>query len=1150
MRPVRLRIFCPDFYFFLIAFAFVLLIFASPASAQQKYVHPLVSEPVDDRHRIVLRGNVHPMARSQYDAGSAPASLPMERMLLVLKRSPEQQAALSKLLNDQQDKSSPSYHKWLTPEQFGQLFGPADSDIQAVTSWLQSHGLQVPRVTKGRTMIEFSGTAAQVHEALHTSIRKYVVNGEAHLANANDPEIPAALAPVVAGIHSLHNFYLKPLSTFSGERFAITRTAGLPPQLNAGDGSHALVPADYSVIYNINPVYQSGIDGSGTTIAVVGRSNFLVQDVADFQQLFALPFNPPQVIFDGADPGNLGGGEEAEALLDATWSGAVARGAALKFVLSAGTDTTDGVVLSELYIIDNNVGDVMTQSFGGCEAAFNSTEATGFSVLAEEAAAQGITYVVASGDTGAAGCDNLAESIAQGPVSVSLQAATPFTIAAGGTQFNENGHNSTYWNLSNDPITLASVKSYIPENVWNETCTTQCATGAAPLASGGGGVSTFFTKPSWQAGVAGIPNDGHRDVPDISLSAASHDPYILCFEGSCQSGNALGISGTSASAPSFAGVVALVNQQTGSRQGQANYVLYRLAATETLSQCNGSRTTALPGASCIFNDVTEGNNAVPGETGFGTSIEKYQSTVGYDLATGLGSVNVANLVNAWSSVTFRSTTSTLTLTPATFTHGSSANVSITVAPGSGSGTPTGDVSLLTDLSSSQQSEVFYTLTGGAASGTAIGLPGGTYNIRAHYTGDATFAPSDSAAVPITVSAEGSTTTLSVFGFDTGGSLEPLVSQPYGVPAYLRADVAGQSGHGTATGNVVFNDNGPDPPGTYYSTLNSEATATTSQGLFTLPTGQHAMSAQYGGDSGFRPSGSAVVNFTVTKAATTTTVASDMNNVIPGTPVTFTATVNTNSGGQPPGGTLIFLSNGSPLNANNPSSVGGVRSGSGNIQTGAFLTAQSSGQGVFTLAVGQNNITAQYSGDAYYTGSTASATVVNVQPDFSFAASETTLAVSAPGGSGTLTLTVTGQPGYNSTINFTASSCSGLPRESTCSFNPATVAGSGSTTVTVATTAAHSAKLESPGWLGASLSMTLAGVFLLGKGTKRRGFGRFLSFLAFALVITIAGCGGGGSSGGGGGGNRDPGTPVGTSTITVTATAGGISHTATFTLAVQ
>ena len=165
---------------------------------------------MDDGRRILLKGNVHPLARPQFDVALAPPNLPMDRMLLVLKRSPEQQTALLKLLDDQQDKTSASYHKWLTPEQFGQQFGPADADIQAVTSWLQSHGFQVARVAKGRTMIEFSGTAAQVQEAFHTAIHKYVVNGESHWANANDPEIPAALAPVVAGVHSLHNFYAKP----------------------------------------------------------------------------------------------------------------------------------------------------------------------------------------------------------------------------------------------------------------------------------------------------------------------------------------------------------------------------------------------------------------------------------------------------------------------------------------------------------------------------------------------------------------------------------------------------------------------------------------------------------------------------------------------------------------------------------------------------------------------------------------------------------------------------------------------------------------------------------------------------------------------------------------------------------------------------
>ena len=152
-------------------------------------------------------------------------------------------------------------------------------------------------------------------------------------------------------------------------------------------------------------------------------------------------------------------------------------------------------------------------------------------------------------------------------------------MAVGGTQFNENGQASTYWNTVNGSDGL-SVKSYIPENVWNQSCTSAQCDANANILAGGGGASTIFSKPSWQSGVTGIPTDGARDLPDVSLSAAGHDPYLLCYEGSCQTGFVATVFGTSASAPSFAGIMALVNQKTGSRQGQANYVLYRLAAAE------------------------------------------------------------------------------------------------------------------------------------------------------------------------------------------------------------------------------------------------------------------------------------------------------------------------------------------------------------------------------------------------------------------------------------------------------------------------------------------------------------------------------------------------------------------------------------------
>ena len=677
---------------------------AQEALDQPGMVLPRIVQPVDETKLTVLKGNTHRLARSQFDQGVAPADLPMDRMLLVLKRSPEQESALRKLLDDQQDKASPNYHKWMTPKQFGKQFGPADSDMQIVTSWLQSHGFRIGQVAEGRNIIEFSGTAGQVQEALHTSIHKYLVNGKEHWANASDPQIPTALTPVVAGVHTLHNFLKQPQIHFSEEKVAAKYVPGKQPLVTFSDGKHALGATDYATIYNINPLYNAGVNGQGTTIAVVARSDLFQggQDVYNFCNVFAVSCSFLNTILNGPDPGDLGGGEEAEATLDATWSQAIAPGAFVDFVVSATTNTTDGVDLSEEYIVDNDLANVMTESFGGCEAALdgNSAQVQAIESLAEQAAAQGITYMVSAGDEGAEGCDNFeTETVATGPISVNVLASTPYTVAVGGTMFNENGQDSKYWSASNGFISESAL-SYIPENVWNESCTaSNCPSGFQPnILAGAGGVSIFFPKPSWQSGVAGIPSDGARDLPDISLTAASHDPYLICYEGSCvpNSQNQIYLyfaAGTSASSPSFAGIMALVNQKMNSRQGQANYVLYKLAAAENLAQCNASNTSTPPASTCIFNDATVGNNAVPGEVGYGTSGAAYQSGVGYDLASGLGSVNVSNLVNRWNTVTFKPTAATLTLNPTTLTHGQLVNVDITVAPQNGTGTPTGDVSL-------------------------------------------------------------------------------------------------------------------------------------------------------------------------------------------------------------------------------------------------------------------------------------------------------------------------------------------------------------------------------------------------------------------------------------------------------------------------
>jgi len=858
--------------------------------------HPLITKAVDDSELTTLKGNTHHLARKEFDLGTAPATLPMQRMLLVLKRSPEQQMALRKLLDDQQDKHSPNYHKWLKPEEFGQKFGPSDTDMQTITGWLQAHGFQVG-TTKGRTVLEFSGSASQVREAFHTAIHKYIVNGEQHWANASDPQIPAALVPAVAGVATLHNFVSRPQSHLKEERVLARVVPGAHPEITFtqhGQQTHALAPQDYAVIYNIRSPAYNPWTGNAVTIGVVGRNDLYNngQDVQNFLNNLGTGMssygNPLlNIMVNGPDPGNAGGGEEAEATLDATWSSAIAPNATVDFVVSGTTNNTDGVDLSELYIVENNLTDIMTESFGSCEYFATDTKLQEIRSLAEQAAAQGITYFVSSGDNGAEGCDDPGTPPAKYPVSVSALAATAFNIAVGGTMFNEGGTPSKYWASTAPPAETAL--SYIPENVWNQSSATSGLWAGSGGASAGNvgntqispaGTTAGVPKPSWQSGAGlNIPQDGVRDVPDISLTSAGHDPYLLCFEGSCTPDSqgyihVYLISGTSAAAPSMAGIMALVDESAGGRQGQANYVLYSLAASQAAqgiypSQCNGSDVLGSPASACIFNDVTVGNNVVPGELG-----SDYQAGAGYDLATGLGSVNVANLITNWSTVTFSPTTTQMTLNGATtgvltITHGDSVAVNATVAPNSGTGTPSGDVTLSYGFIGMAGSTLdLFHLSNGSASGSTNSLPGRSfvgYSIWAHYSGDSTYAPSDSNKVEVNVNPEPSTTTLTVFGSDPSG--RPLTSPfPFGSLVFVRADVAGNSGKGIATGAVTFTDSfGPipstnpqvNPPVQVMNNppLNSQGNTSIGDGIVSFDAGSHSISASYGGDPSFTASSS-------------------------------------------------------------------------------------------------------------------------------------------------------------------------------------------------------------------------------------------------------------------------------------------------------
>jgi subtilase family serine protease len=1129
------------------------------AQTQDSKVPPRIRGPIDEANRVTLTRNTHPLARPEFDRGAAPASLPLERMLLVLRRSPEQQAALDALLASQQDPSSPDYHRWLTPQQFGQQFGPADEDIQAITSWLSSHGFQVNRVAQGRVVIEFSGTAGQLREAFHTEMHKYAVNGLDHWANSADPEIPAALAPEVAGISTLHNFLKKPLLNFSGETVAAQYTPGPQPQLTFMDGRHGLTPGDFAVIYNVGALPAAGINGTGETVGVVARSNINFDDVARFREVFGQPANNVFIIVNGPDPGDLGGGEEVEAVLDATWAGGAAGSANVNLVISASTATTDGVDLSEVFIIENNAADIMTESFNTCEAGVGAAEAAAKSALAEQAAAEGITYFVSSGDNGAEGCDDFhSETTATGPIAVNLLASSPYTVAVGGTQFNENGNDSKYWSPSTTSAITAL--SYIPENVWNQSClSTSCPSGISPnIVAGGGGSSILYPKPPWQTGVAGIPADNARDLPDVSLNASGrHDGYLICLRGSCIPDSQgfirlFFVGGTSVSSPSFASIMALVDQKAGGRQGQANYVLYRMAAQETLASCNGSSQTGLPAPNCIFNDITVGNNAVPGESGYGTPTASYQSGTGYDLATGLGSVNVFNLVNGWANMRSQATQFTsFTLMPASnIQHGiTPVSISATVAPQMGTGTPTGDIALIPQKTGVISGGVplpapaaagFATLVNGTASGSTMTLPGGTYNVIAHYQGDGTFLPSDSLPVQVTVNPEGSTTVVSAFQ----GSLAtpvPVTSLPYGTPFSLGATVTGQTGNGTPAGFVNFLSDGS------FLSIDSQSLSAGGQavepaGAFFIPPGLHSISAQYIGDQTFNGSTAVAIPISITPAATRISLQSNTQGVIAGQPVMLTATLTATSSGLLPSGSASFFSGTTPLGS---AALSGMPGPSGNVSLTASLTTSQ-------LPNGTDSITAQYSGDTNYSGSASAAVAVTVSGTFLITAASPNILVLGPGGSGSTTLMFQSATGFSGAAMLFSSACSNLPPESTCTFSPAIVSFNGTATsvpvmLTVNTSAPSVSEFHArrffpglrlpPPARGATL-VCIGVLSLLLLRTRRPGRRAALASLAFVAIALSASCGGGG----GGGGtvtHVDPGTPAGAYPgVTVTVTING------------
>ncbi len=677
---------------------------------------------VDNSQRVYLNGHLHPKAQPQYDQGPVDSSMQLTHLTLNFQMSAAQQTDLNQLMTAQQTAGSPSFHQWLTPEQYGARFGLSDADLSAATSWLQSQGLVVTSTARARNFVTFDGTAAAVQTAFGTQLHNYLVDGETHFANSSEPSIPAALQPVVRSIRGLSDFRLKPR----------VKMRGPAPDYTSSRTGNSLAPDDFATIYDIQPLFAQGINGTGQKLVVVGQAQITVSDITQFQTMFNLPAQAPtQVLVPNSGRfGTTSSGDLGEADLDLEWSGAVARGATILYVYAP------NVADSWTYAVDQNLAPVMNSSYGSCEPDNGSAESASMRVLAQQATTQGMTWLAASGDSGAADCTGDGTSNAN-LLAVDEPSSIPEVTGVGGNAFNEG--TGTYWNTTNN-ANGASVLSYIPETSWNTS-----AIDGSPAASGGG-ASIYFSKPTWQTGV-GVPSDGARDVPDVAMAAdEDHDGYLIYSAGSLQV-----VGGTSASAQVFGGIVALLNQYlAASGLGNINPKLYTLAQT----------------SSSVFHDITTGNNIVTPvcpRRGCTTPVSAigYNAAAGYDQVTGLGSVDVFNLFTAWNGVPGRLTPQIAVSASATSLTTSGSTVLTATVTSSNGTTPTGSVVFL--LGTNTLGSASLSGTGGTATASltvsAAQLAAGANNIAAEYNSDNSTFTNAAASVTVTVTAGASTPTI-------------------------------------------------------------------------------------------------------------------------------------------------------------------------------------------------------------------------------------------------------------------------------------------------------------------------------------------------------------------------------------------------------
>jgi subtilase family serine protease len=631
-----------------------------------------ISHAVDIGQVRALANHRPAWATTNNRIGVVPADLALNQMTMVLARSPQQEQAFEQLLEDQQNPASPKYHHWMTPEEVGARFGLSDSDITTLTGWLQSQGLHVNWIAPSRTFIGFGGTSADVGRAFHTELDYYSVNNAKHISISSDPMIPEALSPAIKAIRGLST---------PDEHSTLQKTAmpATSPDYTSSDGAHYLMPGDFATIYDL----PSGLTGAGQTIGIVSWSRTNFADFANYRTKSGSTFpNPTELIptaYGGQDPGSAAtnSSEESEgqdeATLDVTRAGSVAPGANLLLVISSTSGTHDGLGADTQYLVQTSPipAQVITISFGGCEYYNGSSGVTYWDTLFKQAAAEGISVFVSSGDSGASGCDKSFSTPPAGPIANSQNAicSSSYATCVGGTEFNDSSNASSYWRSSNS-TGWSSALSYIPEGGWNEP---QSTSSALQVSGSGGGVSKYISTPSWQTGT-GVPSArAGRYTPDIAFSSSMHDGYPVYYAAGGGSG-LFTFAGTSAAAPSMAGVAALLDQKMGAAQGNLNPQLYQLASSAPTAFHDV--TVATSGvANCSINTPSMCNNSAPGPYGLSGGQAGYLTTAGYDEVTGLGSLDVANFLNAWTNAA----TATPVFNPAAGTYTSKQNVTISDA---------------------------------------------------------------------------------------------------------------------------------------------------------------------------------------------------------------------------------------------------------------------------------------------------------------------------------------------------------------------------------------------------------------------------------------------------------------------------------------